>query len=35
VGVKRTLDTNICSNVLRKHPPLMVERFRELDREQL
>ncbi len=35
MGVKRTLDTNICSYVLRKHPLLMVERFRELDRDQL
>jgi len=33
--VRRTLDTNICSTVLRKRPQQMVERFRQLDRQQL
>ena len=33
--MRRTLDTNICSYTLRRHPPLMVERFAELDRGQL
>jgi len=33
--VRRTLDTNICSYVLRKRPVQMVERFRQLDRRQL
>ena len=31
----RTLDTNICSYVLRRRPVFMIERFAELDREQL
>ena len=31
----RTLDTNICSYVLRRRPASMVERFAELDRGQL
>jgi tRNA(fMet)-specific endonuclease VapC len=30
-----TLDTNICSYVLRHRPAAMVERFAELDRKQL
>ena len=33
--MRRTLDTNICSFVLRRRPGLMVERFRELDRRDL
>ena len=33
--MRRTLDTNICSYVLRRRPPEMVERFRQLDRQQL
>ena len=33
--MRRTLDTNICSYVLRKRPVQMVERFRQLDRKQL
>lgn len=33
--MRRTLDTNICSDVLRRHPPEMVERFRRLDRGEL
>ena len=31
----RTLDTNICSYILRRHPAGMVERFSTLDRSQL
>lgn len=31
----RTLDTNICSDILRRHPPAMLERFAGLDRRQL
>lgn len=33
--MRRTLDTNICSYILRRHPPDMIERFSTLDREQL
>lgn len=33
--MRRTLDTNICSYILRRHPASMVERFAELDRGQL
>ena len=31
----RTLDTNICSYILRRHPAGMIERFSTLDRSQL
>ena len=33
--MRRTLDTNICSYVLRRRPASMVERFTGLDRGQL
>lgn len=33
--MKRTLDTNICSYILRKRPAGMVERFSRLRRDQL
>ncbi len=33
--MRRTLDTNICSYVLRRHPASMLERFAGLDRGQL
>jgi len=33
--MRRTLDTNICSYILRRHPAEMVERFATLDKEQL
>jgi len=33
--MRRSLDTNICSYILRKHPADMVERFASLDRSQL
>ena len=33
--MRRTLDTNICSYILRRHPANMIERFAALDREQL
>ena len=33
--MRRTLDTNICSYVLRRHPTSMLERFAGLDRGQL
>lgn len=33
--MRRTLDTNICSYILRRHPPSMIERFAGLDRGQL
>jgi tRNA(fMet)-specific endonuclease VapC len=33
--MRRTLDTNICSYILRRHPPDMVERFAVLDRREL
>ncbi len=29
--MKRMLDTNICSHVLRRHPPGMLERFSRLE----
>jgi len=31
----RTLDTNICSYILRRHPVSMIERFASLQRDQL
>ena len=33
--MRRTLDTNICSYILRRHPPEMIARFATLDRDQL
>lgn len=33
--MRRTLDTNICSYILRRHPAEMIERFATLDRSQL
>ena len=33
--MQRTLDTNICSYILRRHPASMIERFADLDRKQL
>lgn len=33
--MRRTLDTNICSYILRRHPASMIERFATLDRQQL
>ena len=33
--MRRTLDTNICSYILRRHPLAMLERFAGLDRQQL
>lgn len=33
--MQRTLDTNICSYILRRHPPDMVERFAGLNKSQL
>jgi len=33
--MRRTLDTNICSYILRRHPMQMIERFASLDRQQL
>lgn len=33
--MRRTLDTNICSYILRRHPASMIERFALLDRSQL
>ena len=33
--MRRTLDTNICSYILRRHPASMIERFSALDREAL
>jgi tRNA(fMet)-specific endonuclease VapC len=33
--MRRTLDTNICSYILRRHPVSMIERFAMLDRSQL
>ena len=35
LAVRRTLDTNICSYVLRRRPASMVERFAGLDRGDL
>ena len=33
--MRRTLDTHICSYILRRHPESMIERFATLDRQQL
>lgn len=33
--MRRTLDTNICSYILRRHPVSMIERFSTLDRSEL
>lgn len=33
--MRKTLDTNICSYILRRHPAEMLERFATLDRSQL
>jgi tRNA(fMet)-specific endonuclease VapC len=33
--MRRTLDTNICSYILRRHPVDMVARFATLDRQEL
>ena len=33
--MRRTLDTNICSTLLRRHPASMIERFATLERSQL
>lgn len=33
--MQRTLDTNICSYILRRHPAQMIERFSGLERDQL
>lgn len=33
--MRRTLDTNICSYILRRHPPEMIDRFAALDRSQV
>lgn len=33
--MRRTLDTNICSYILRRHPSNMIERFAALDRDSL
>lgn len=33
--MRRTLDTNICSYILRRHPAEMIARFATLDRDQL
>ena len=33
--MRRTLDTNICSYILRRHPANMIERFAALDPKQL
>jgi tRNA(fMet)-specific endonuclease VapC len=33
--MRRTLDTNICSYILRRHPVSMIERFATLNRTQL
>lgn len=33
--MRRTLDTNICSYILRRHPASMIERFSDLDRGQV
>ena len=33
--MQRTLDTNVCSYILRHHPPAMIERFAELNPRQL
>ena len=33
--MRRTLDTNICSYILRRHPPDMLARFAQLNRNQV
>ena len=33
--MRRTLDTNICSYILRHHPASMIERFAALERDQV
>ena len=33
--MRRTLDTNICSYILRRHPATMIERFASLDKDQV
>lgn len=33
--MQRTLDTNICSYILRRRPEAMIERFAALDPDQL
>ena len=33
--MRRTLDTHICSYILRRHPPDMVSRFSQLQRDEL
>lgn len=33
--MRRTLDTNICSYILRRHPSAMIERFAEVNPRQL
>ncbi len=33
--MRRTLDTNICGYILRRHPAEMIARFATLDRDQL
>ena len=33
--MRHTLDTNICSYILRRHPASMIERFATLERSQL
>jgi tRNA(fMet)-specific endonuclease VapC len=33
--MQRTLDTNICSYILRRHPVQMIERFAKIDKGQL
>lgn len=33
--MRRTLDTNICSYILRRHPASMIERFAALERDQV
>lgn len=33
--MRRTLDTNICSDILRRHPDVVIARFAALDRGQV
>ena len=33
--MRKTLDTNICSYILRRHPAEMLDKFADLDRQQL
>ncbi len=33
--MRQTLDTNICSYILRRHPASVIERFAQLDRSQV